>query len=195
MAALVACWICGALAMREGYDEMGFDPVDVHSSVEAINGADARHHAEEAGDRWLALRAASHSREVPIGVAKLVLGAAMVLFVVRSFAGREGARNALVQVVGVHAVVVIVGFVVTAAVLRAEIDFQVQISEGTSIPSGLTPEQVEEGRRMLPAVAHALIPFWAVVRTLLSAGIILALTRPRARAFFTEAPSGPLGEG
>ena len=119
----------------------------------------------------------------------------MVIFVAGSMVGREGSRSRLVQIVAVHAVVVAAGFVLTRAVTHAEWDFTLALKDGIPTTPFDRPDVAEENRQVMAAVSRALIPILATVRTLFSVGIVLALTRPRARAFFREATSGPLGEG
>jgi hypothetical protein len=194
MAALIAGWIYGALSVSEGWSQMAVEPLDVNAITDTIADSTARHAADEAGKHWAAVKEESHSRELPIGVAKFLLGGAMVIFVAGSMVGREGARSRLVQIVAVHAVVVAVGFVLTRAVTHAEWDFTMAIKDGLPTPFD-RPDVVEENRQMMAAVSRALIPILATIRSVFSAGILLALTRPRARAFFREATSGPLGEG
>ena len=194
MAALIASWIYGAISVSEGWNQMAVEPLDLDAITDTIPNAAARHAADEAGHRWVAIKEASHSRELPLGIAKLLLGGAMVVFVAGSMVGREGARSRLVQIVAVHAVVVAAGFVLTRAVTHAEWDFTVALKDGLPTPFD-RPDVVEENRRMMVALSGVVVPILAAIRTLFSLGIVLALTRPRARAFFRQAPSGPLGEG
>jgi hypothetical protein len=196
MAALVLCWLFGAHLLNEGYVELAFfrgDRPDLHEKTDAIASVDARDAAVAAGEHWLTTKIDAQRREMPFGVASLLLGGTMVLLAARSMAGREGSRRALLQVVAVHAAVVIAAFALTRDVARAEIAFAVRFAAGAnpaSYPVLNDPAVARSFELVIPLLAlFAELAFWAL--------IVLALTRPRARAFFQEpAPGpGPLGEG
>ena len=194
-AALVASWIYGAQAMSDGWEELAFyrgERPDVLAVADQIASADARDAAAAAGDRWLAIKDAAKKREMPIGAASLLLGAAMVLFAARSMAGRESSRSALVQVVAVHAGLVIAAFLLTQDVTLAQSAFQMRLSEGLTRAD---PEAMAATREILHVIERALGPISVTMDAAVSALIVLALTRPRARAFFTTTAPGPLGEG
>jgi hypothetical protein len=194
-AALVASWIYGARALSEGYQDLAFyrgERPDVHAMADELPSAQARDDASKAGDRWLALKDGEKQREMPIGAASLLLGAAMVIFAARSMAGREGSRSALVQIVVVHAGLVVAASLLTRNVMVAQGDFLMKLGEG-NMPR-VDAETMAATREILPYFERALVPISAAMDAALSALIVLALTRPRARAFFTTA-QGPLGEG
>jgi hypothetical protein len=197
MAALVAGWVYGAQALSDGYEALAFyrgDQIDVHSVADGIADTKIRDLAQAAGEQWLAMKRASQSREMPIGVATLLLGAAMVLLSARSMTGREGARSALVQVVLVHAGLVVVGYFLTTSVARTAAEFQKYLTEGRM--QGLDDPAVQARfDQALDWAARVSVPFGVALQTAFSGLIVLALTRPRARAFFPAAPPGPLGEG
>jgi ABC-type uncharacterized transport system permease subunit len=159
--------------------------------AERIPDASLRDVAVAAGEKWIVMWNATRDREMPIGVGSMILGAAMVLFAARSMAGREGARSALVQVVLVHAGLVVAAYFLTSAALRAEVEFHLRLTEGLSQTTN-DPAVRERADQVLRSI---FAPLTIVLQTTLSAFIVLALTRPRARAFFHEAPSGPLGQG
>jgi hypothetical protein len=194
MAALVAGWLYGAHALSDGYDAIAFyrgDQTDVHTVADRIPDTSLRDVAVAAGEKWLAMWNATRDRQMPIGVGSMILGAAMVLFAARSMAGREGARSALVQVVLVHAGLVVGGYFLTSAAARAEVEFHLRLTEGLT-QSANDPEVRERADQVLRVI---FAPLTLVVQTTISAFIVLALTRPRARAFFHEAPTGPVGQG
>jgi hypothetical protein len=194
MAALVAGWLYGAHALSDGYDAIAFyrgDQTDVHTVADRIPDTSLRDVAVAAGEKWLATWNATRDRQMPIGLGSMILGAAMVLFAARSMAGREGARSALVQVVLVHAGLVVGGYFLTAAAARAEVEFHLRLTEGLT-QSANDPEVRERADQVLRVI---FAPLTLVMQTTLSAFIVLALTRPRARAFFPEAPTGPVGQG
>jgi hypothetical protein len=197
MLALALGWIYGAQALSEGYEAIAFyrgEQVDVHALVDAVANPAARQAAIEAGEHWLVMKEGAKPRELPVGVASLLLGGVMVLFAARSMAGREGARSGLVQVALVHAGVVVAGFLLLKDVARAESEFHLRLAEGVTHGVGDAAAQ-ESARRITEAFVHAFAPIAVFLRTLLSGSIVFALTRPRARAFFREAETGPLGQG
>jgi hypothetical protein len=192
MVALVAGWIYGAHALSDGYDQIAFyrgEQADVHTLADRIPDTKLRDVAVAAGERWITLWNQGRDREMPIGVGTMLLGAAMVIFAARSMAGREGARRALVQIVLVHAGIVIGGYLLTSTTARARVDFDLRIAEGLSQATN-DPEVRERADAFVRAV---FAPLTIVMQTTLSAFIVLALTRPRARAFFRDPPA--LGEG
>jgi len=193
IAALVASWIYGARLMGDGYEVLDFfrgDRPDIHEMTEAIPSAEARDAASAAGEHWLVVREAAKRREMPFGAVSLLLGGAMVLLAARSMAGREGSRSALVQVVAVHAGVMIAAFLYTKDLAIAEVAFQARLNDGFS------PALMQRlGDAAAHARAEAMTPIMALImRTSFSALIVVALTRSRARAFFRAPSPGPLGE-
>jgi hypothetical protein len=189
VAALVASWVYGALAVSEGYAVMTERP-DVEAETDPIADPGLRQRAFEAGQHWLTLKDAARGRELPIGVAKLLLGGVMVLLVARSMAGREGARGALVQVVAVHGAVVVAGFLLGSGIIAGEIEYRSLLMQAAPRPFD-DPENIALSRRIL---AYA-VPLATLARTAFSAAIVIALTRRRTLAFFREAEPGALGEG
>jgi len=189
VAALVASWVYGVLAFSEGWDAMTDRP-DIEAATDPIADPGLRQRALEAGRHWLGLKDASRGRELPVDVAKFVLGGVMVLLVARSMAGRNGARGALVQVVAVHGAVVLAGFLVSRGVLAADVEFQTLLMQAAPRPFD-DPEKVAMSRRIFEYA----VPIAVLARTAFSAAIVIALTRRRTLAFFREAQPGALGEG
>ncbi len=199
MAALVAAWIYGAQAMADGYDQIAFfrgERPDIHQETDAIVGADARDAAYAAGEHWLAVREAAGRREMPFGVASLLLGGAMVLFAARSMAFREGSRSKLVQVVVVHAATAAVGFLCTRDVAVAEAAYRLSQSMSSVMSHNLgDPEAIARTRAMLPMMQRAVGPLLLLMSISISGLIVVALTRPRARAFFRDPEPDAFGGG
>jgi hypothetical protein len=199
MAALVLCWLFGARLLNAGYEELAFfrsERPDMHETTDVIASVDARDAAFAAGERWLTTRIDARKREMPFGVASLLLGGTMVLLAARSMAGREGSRRALLQVVIVQAALVIAAFALTRDVTRAEMAFFVRLAAGANAANAASYQVLNDPAvtRSLELVVPLLVLF---VKLAFSALIVVALTRPRARAFFQEpaAGPGPLGQG
>jgi hypothetical protein len=199
MAALIASWIYGALALGAGYDQISFyrgDRPDLHAQTDQIASEEGREAALAAGEHWLAVRESAEHRLIPFGVASLLLGGAMVLFAARSMGFREGSRNKLVQVVVVHAGIVAAAFFCSRDVTAAEAAFMVTVGRGAIVTRGLgDPAAIQQMQAIAAAAARALGPLSLLMSVAFSGLIVIALTRPRARAFFHETESGPLGEG
>jgi hypothetical protein len=191
----VAGWIYGAQALVEGYDTIAYfrgESIDTHTLADDVNDVSARESIVALADRWNAVRDAAKGREFPLGIASLLLGGTMILFAARSMSGRDGARSALIQVVIVHAGLVIASYWLMRDEMRAAVLLEQAHTEASLRQAGasITPEWEH-----LYAVAGKIAPAIAVgVRSLASALIVLALTRPRVRAFFESLPP-QLGEG
>ena len=201
MAALIASWIYGAHVLGGGYEVLAFfrgERPDIHEMTDSIKTTEAREAAFAAGEQWVAVREGAKKREMPFGAASLLLGAAMVLLAARSMAGREGSRRALIQVVVVHAAVMTGAYFWTKDVAAAEVAFSARLGEGvtaamtSSFPDPATRQGAEALR---PIIEHALAPLTLLMGMAFSALIVVALTRPRARAFFRNTAAGPLSEG
>ncbi len=200
MAALVASWIYGAQILGGGYEVLAFfrgDRPDIHVETDTIPSAEARDAAVAAGEHWLAVKEAAGRRELPFGAASLLLGGAMVLLAARSMAGRDGSRKALIQVLAVQAFVMVTAFFCTRDIVRAEVAFDTRVAQGRNpmMTTFADPAAQQRAEALQPVVERALAPLALLMRTAFSALIVIALTRPRARAFFREATSGPLSEG
>ena len=201
MAALIASWIYGAQMMGWGYEVLAFfrgERPDIHELTDPIVNAEALEAAFAAGEQWLAVKDSAKKREMPFGAASMLLGGAMVLLAARSMAGREGSRRALVQVIVAHAGVMIAAFLYTRDVTFAEAAFEMRLRESPNLAmqSGLSDAAAREGvEAVRPIVERSVGPLVLLIRSVFSTLIVLALTRPRARAFFREAAPGPLGEG
>jgi hypothetical protein len=199
MAALVASWIYGAQALSDGYDQIAFfrgDRPDIHEFTDRIASPDARAAAFDAGEHWVAVRESAQHREMPFGVASLLLGGAMVLFAARSMAFREGSRSKLVQVVVVHAGIVAATFMCTRDVTYAEAAFHLSLSMGSPMTHTFgDPESIQRTKELLPVLQRMAGPLALMVSVAFSSLIVVALTRPRARAFFRDPEPDPLGDG
>ena len=96
------------------------------------------------------------------------------------------------QVVAAQAVLVVAGFFVTRDMFNAEADWQYEtalIHQRERQP----PDEYARIEPMLRSMRHWAPPSWLVVRTVASVLIVVALSRPRSRAFF-EASARPVSE-
>lgn len=152
----------------------------LHSAIEDET---ARARAEAAYLELLDVFGASRSRTVPLASATFVLGAALLALASRGLGGRRGSRSLLVQVVSAQAVVAVASYFLTRDVRSAEHDWEhawrVALHE-----QAFPPEWRERAARIEDFKLRLEAPLSLAGRTLASALVVLALTRPRSRAFF-----------
>lgn len=171
--ALVVAWLLGALALMAGGSVITFYKQDASELQQALD-RDEEHVPDqervlyrERTERLDDVHDRAKRREFPLGVAALLLGGAMVAMSARAMSGRDGARGALVQVTLARAVLSVTGFLITPDVRAAE--FAVASLYGYA----------SIGKMIFETTACLLV--------------VIALTRPRSRAFF-RAAEGSLWE-
>jgi uncharacterized membrane protein YidH (DUF202 family) len=171
---LVMAWLLGALALMAGGSVITFYKQDADELEQALDhdeervpDPDERALFRERTERLENVHDQAKRREFPLGVAALLLGGAMVATSARAMSGREGARGALVQVTLARAALAVAGFFLTPDVRAAE--FAVANVFGYASISKVVLE-----------TAACLL-------------VVIALTRPRSRAFF-RAAEGSLWE-
>lgn len=176
------CWTdgCGRLAFYRGERDHG---AMMNSSVkddEARARLDALWaRVEEVSDN-------ARGRAVPLAAASFVLGAALLALAASGLSGRSNSRSALVQVVAAQAAVVVATYFVLPDVRQAELDWHMEHSLAQQ-RAKMPPEQHADLAAAAAAVKRFGPPSWLVFRTLASLLIVVALTRPRSRAFFEAA--------
>ncbi|MDB4933601.1 MAG: hypothetical protein JWP87_573 [Labilithrix sp.] len=194
--ALVGALVFGAGCWTEGcsrinYYRGGLDETQtLNSSI--TNDAD-RARAEALYQHFVEVADAERGRAFPLSIATFLLGAALLALAARGLAGKTNTRTALVQVVTAQAVVVVLGYFVMSNVRNAELDWGIEQTLYHQRET-LTSEQYVRFASMTHNVRRYGVPGWLVVRTLASALIVFALTRPRSREFF-EAAGKPVSEG
>jgi len=171
---LVVAWLLGALALMAGGSVITFYKQDAGELQQALDRDEEREPDPEARvlfrartERLEDAHDRAKRREFPLGVAALLLGGAMVAMSARAMSGREGARGALVQVTLARAALAVAGFLITPDVRAAE--FAVSPVYGYA----------SIGKMIFETAACLLV--------------VIALTRPRSRAFF-RAAEGSLWE-
>jgi hypothetical protein len=192
IAALVfgaGCWMdgCGRLAFYRGEQDQSLELNRSIKSEADRTRADALYqHFTEVAD-------AARGRAVPLAAATFVLGAALLALGSRAIAGKTKARGALVQIVIAQAALVGLAYFLTADVRNAELDGEMErtlIQQRETVP----PDQYQYSVVIVGAMRRYGVPGWLVARTLASALIVFALTRPRAREFFEAAGTKPVSE-
>ncbi len=183
------CWMdgCGRLAFYRGEQDQS---LALNASIKADTD---RNRAEALYHRFTEVADAARKRAIPLAAATFVLGAALLALGSRALAGKTNTRGALVQVVMAQAAVVGLAYYLTADIRNAELDWEMErtlIHQRETLP----PDQYEQVVPMMQSMRHYGVPGWLVFRTLASALIIFALTRPRSREFF-EAAGKTVSEG
>lgn len=179
--ALVASLVMGAECWTKGCDRLSYYRGEPDNRVvlnAQIKDDEARAQAEARYQHFVETADAGRTPAVPFAVASFVLGAAILVFAGRSLAGRTSTRRALVQVVAAQAVIVAAGWWATRQIRAAELDWEL-VALGVRDDGGV--------RRFVPAT-------WIALRTLASALVVYALTRPRSRELL-EAPADTVSEG
>lgn len=193
--ALIAALVFGAGCWTEGCARLAFyrgEREHYAAQNQAIADDSDRGQAEQLYQSYIDAADATRGRGVPLAAATFVLGAALLALAARGLAGRSNTRSALMQVVLAQAIVVATTFFTTKDVRRAEDDWQYQAAlfqRRDKIPS----EQYADVANTLNVLKRWAPPGWLAFRSLASALIILALSRPRSRDFF-DAAARPLSE-
>ena len=193
IAALVfgaGCWMdgCGRLAFYRGEQDQA---VELNKSIKSD--AD-RTRAEALYQHFTEVADAARGRAVPLAAATFVLGAALLALGSRAIAGKTNARGALVQIVIAQAAVVGLAYFLTADMRSAELDWEMErtlIQQRETVP----PDQYQYSVVIVGGMRRYGVPGWLIVRTLASALIVFALTRPRSREFFEAAGNKTVSEG
>ncbi len=184
--ALVAALVIGAGCWTDGCSRLAFyrgereHAANIH---QAIRDDDERARVEELYQRYEDVADAARGRYVPIAAATFVLGAALLALAARGLAGKSNTRSALMQVVAVQAIVVGGGWFAIRDVREAEDEWQyaaVLAHQRESVP----PEQFPDVVRVMRGLQRWGPPSMLALRTLASALILFALSRPRSREFF-----------
>jgi hypothetical protein len=199
VASLVAGWLLGANAMSEGCQSIQYyrgETINIQAPTN-VTDVEARQRIIELSQKVIGAMDAARSRLLPIGVALLVLGAAMVMLSARAMSGRPGARGALVQITLARAAVILGGYFVAADVRANETALASVATVALMREQPQHPEtkQLQETlERTAAATARAMPLIELVGSSLVSLFVVIALTRQRSREFF-EAAAGPLSEG
>lgn len=182
--ALICAWVFGASAASEGCATVNLyksDPSDL--ALEQAKQTD-REAVEKITQQYVSVLEAAKTRMFPLAIASLLLGSVMWGLAAGAMAGRNGARSALLQVMAVHALVVVLAYAITPDVRAATVEARVGLL-------GLVPEPRTSAERDAQKWVRGHL--WAVPTAFMAlqlAGyglVLLALTRRRTREFFEAA--------
>jgi hypothetical protein len=152
---------------------------------------DHRKAVAAAYDHWYAVLQTERPRGFPMSVAELVLGLAVFFFSSAAWAGRGGARRALVQLTVVQGAVVIATFVLTHGSQAAKLAWTLAYTSSKAIESGQPQAQVEQTLPFTRVIFEGLAIGVLVVRSVLAGLVVVALTRPGARAYYEPRDERP----
>lgn len=197
VAALLVAMVLGTSSWWDGCARLDMYRSSSSEAASRIHGtiedATARARAEAAYLQLLEVFATSRSRTVPLASATFVLGAAMLALASRGLGGRRGSRAALVQVVSVQAVVAASTYFLTRDVRQAEHAWE-HVCRTALQEQAFPPEWKGRAAAIEDFKLRLEAPLGLATRTLASALVVLALTRPRSRAFF-DAEGAPVSDG
>ena len=197
LVALIVALVFGAGCWTEGCARLAFyrGEQDQSQALNATIKGDAdRARAEALYQRFTEVADAARGRAIPLAAAIFVLGAALLALASRGLAGKTNTRNALLQVTTAQAVVVVLAYFLTRDVRNAELDWEMErtlIHQRETLPA----DQYAQVVPMMQSMRHWVVPGWLVFRTLASALVVFALTRPRSREFFEAAGKKTVSEG
>jgi len=194
--ALVLALVFGAGCWTEGCARLAFyrgAADNAHVLNASIKDEEARARADALYRRFTEVADAARARAVPMAAAMWVLGFALLALASRGLAGKANTRSALVQVVVAQALLVVLSHFVTRDVRDAELDWDVE-RRLSHDKETLPKERYDQIVPLTHAMRRVVDPSWLVVRTIASALIVVALTRPRSRAFF-DAAGTPAADG
>lgn len=193
--ALLGALALGTTAARSGWATVAMYREPIDSSLAGRGFSDEADRAALVArfEAYLHAVDAARPRGWPIGVGMLVLGSAILLFSMRALGGSKGSRAALVQLVVAQAALNAASYWLMGDVLEAELRWHEATQAAEIHETYPQREHVDEILRMSARVLRVIPRIELAVGTLVSALVVLALTRRRAREFF-DAPHGALGE-
>lgn len=188
--ALLLCSGLGACGATDGFTTIEIyrgTQLDINRELGPDATQDERTALQGALDHMLEAMDAERPRLFPLAAAELVLGGAMFIFAAAAMMGRAGARKPAVQLAVAQALLAIVTFALTPKYRAAQIDFGLVT---TTIKSHPPPDMLET----LKVFSRGMQVLQLVIRSIVAALIVVALTRRRARAWY-EAQSETPTEG
>lgn len=191
--ALLVCMLgfggCGATG--------GWQTIQRYRGVQLENpNGDLTHEDEQkaaiaAYDAWTSALESEQHRGFPLAVAELVLGLALSAFAMGAWVGRGGARRAVVQITIAQAALVIATFVAMPRARHAEIDFRLKVAAGKMIEGGQPRAEVDRTLPALRIFSEGSTIVFLVFRTIAAGLVVVALTRPRSRAYYDQHTETP----
>jgi hypothetical protein len=179
--------------MNDGCNEVSYYKTNDHTELvqtqaEAFSRDVDQTAVMQVMERYFGVIDGAKNRVFPLAVAALLLGAAMWGLAAGAMAGRNGARTALVQVIAVHAAVIVLAYAITPDVRAAEAEANSKLAALTPMPRA---GPVREARRFIIEHSRVLPVLQRSLRIIGYALVLVALTRRRSREFFEAARAEP----
>jgi hypothetical protein len=189
--ALLICSGLGAFGATSGWET-----IEIYrgASVDFTHGLgreEDRASVQAGGDRMLEAMDAERSRMFPLAAAELVLGVSMFVFAAAAMMGRGGARRILVQLTIAQTALAISTFFLAPRTRWALLELKVAQVEAAQLEGGTRPEVVEQQMPILRAFSRGMSVAQLAVQAGITALIVVALTRQRARAFYDTQSERP----
>lgn len=181
--ALVVTLLFGAGAWLEGCSTIGFyrgETLDTSVLTAGVTDDADRGKVDQLAARYVEVRDAARPRALPLGVASFLLGAALLLFGTRAMSRRPGARSLLLQLVTAQAALAMLAYALTRDIRFAELDLSLAVQVAKMRDKTPDAAALDEATRISRAVWAVLSPGWLVGRTIVSALVLVALTRRRS---------------
>ncbi|WP_172824848.1 hypothetical protein [Pajaroellobacter abortibovis] len=187
MVALITTWIFGVGGIAEGcgtivyFKNDAFDPNLLIPNAIVEEGKQAL--VRDSALNMLQVRDAARGRLFPLGVASLLLGVVTVFFTGRTFRSVKMARPFLVQLVLVQTALIVLTYVLTPDVRRAENDY-LMARASVTLSQALSREEKEQPLPFDYAkMIHTVPVIYLSVRCAMALFVVVALTRLRVKQF------------
>lgn len=187
--ALVGAGTLGSTGACGGWSMVGLyrDPIDPSVFGERIADEADRAAVVSRFQSYLQALDAAKPRGWPLAVASLLLGGAILVAAIRALRGKGSARRALIQLIIAQAGTSALSYWLMRDVFEAELRF-VDANQSADIHERISDRsRADEIARKGSHLLRAASPIDFGLRTIGSALIVLALTRPRARELLDSA--------
>ena len=182
--ALVCAWVFGASAASEGCATVNLYKTDPSDLVLDQTKEVDREAMDKITTRYVSVLEGAKTRMFPLAIASLLLGSVMWGLAAGAMAGRNGARSALLQVMSVHALVIVIAYMITPDVRAATVEARLGML--TLFPEPRSgPER--EAQKWLRGHLWAVPAAFTSVQLVGYGLVLVALTRRRTREFFDAA--------
>jgi hypothetical protein len=181
--ALLLVWIVGLVGATQGCQTVEILHRPDVARTENSRGADAE--ITRRGGALIDAVLAFRSTVTPLAVGQLLLASVLTLSAGLTLLGRGHARQLAIQAMVVYALFLPVDYLVRRPMRAITID---AFAEGTTFPPGVSSPEMADQRLLLWWIFRVALGLQLVILTL---GLV-AITRPRVRAFFDAmAREGP----
>jgi len=189
--ALLLCLVgfggCGSTLAWDSVER--YRGVQIEPPAGELTREDDRKAAIAAYDRFMATLETERPRGFPLAVAELVLSLAIFFFASAAWMGRGGARRALVQILAAQAALVLAAFVLTHVSRSARLEWTLTVALRAATEAGHPPTHADEN--VTRAFWKASFVFQLIMRSILAVAAVVALTRPRALAYYESQDERP----